>query len=75
MAELEILKRQEVYRKLQNVKSSVNRPTHSNLHGVDDDVDGGICDDEDVAHIGDDVLRHPEPLVAGELSQAGDQLL
>ena len=75
MAELEILKRQEVYWKLQNVKSSVNRPTHSNLHGVDDDVDGGICDDEDVAHIGDDVFRHPEPLVAGELSQAGDQLL
>ena len=54
---------------------SVNRPTHSNLHGVHDDVDGGICDDEDMAHIGDDVFRHPEPLVAGELSQAGDQLL
>ena len=40
MAELEILNRQEVYWKLLKIKSSVNRKTNSNLHGVDDDVDG-----------------------------------
>ena len=72
MAELEILKRQE--RSLLEI-TECQKLSQSNLHGVHDDVDGGICDDEDVAHIGDDVLRHPEPLVAGELSQAGDQLL
>ena len=49
--------------------------SNSNLHGIDNDVDGGVCDDEDVADVGNDVLRHPESLVAGELSQAGDQLL
>ena len=73
MAELEILIRQEFYGKLQKIKKS--DPTNSNLHGIDDDVDGGVRDNEDVAHVGDDVLRHPESLVAGELCQAGNQLL
>lgn len=53
----------------------VNFTSNSNLHGVDNDVDGRVCDDEDVTDVGNDVLRHPEFLVAGELSQAGDQLL
>ena len=75
MAELEILKRQEFYWKLRKFKRSVNRQTNSNLHGIDDDADGGVRDNEDVAHVGDDVLRHPESLVAGELCQAGNQLL
>ena len=48
---------------------------NSNLHGVDNNVDGRVCDDEDVTDVGNDVLRHPEFLVAGELSQARDQLL
>ena len=56
---------------IESLVSAIN----SNLHRIDDDVDGRVCDNENVADIGDDALRHPESLVVGELRQAWDQLL
>ena len=41
------------------LEPKINCSSHSNLHGVDDDVYGRVCDDENVAEVCNDVLRHP----------------